>query len=286
MTGEAHSRIGRRRLLAALEGLIMEPAEPLDWAGGAGGTGAWRRDDGDRIDSGPLILSTELAGAGGGLAAAAGVAVAIAEPPATALLVELGGARGRRPTTLASHAAGEVETRLRDRGFAACARGRLCWLSLEGGEDGLLRLAAARDLAPPAPVIAHLPARTWPQALAQHGDDAGAALLRADTAADRPLVALAVSELRERGLRARVATQPLGRVGSRRALAGLEPGGAASERGRRLARGLLGPRSSSSRTGAESGQVLPLMLGAAFVVLLCALLLAVFGGVFTGAGRV
>ena len=107
-------------------------------------------------------------------------------------------------------------------------------------------------------------------------------LLRADLPSDRPLAALAVAELRERRLAARVAPRPLGRVASRRAMAGLETGGAVARRVRRLARGLVG------RTGApaaDRGQALLMVLGAAFAILFAASLLAALGGALTGTAR-
>ena len=90
-----------------------------------------------------------------------------------------------------------------------------------------------------------------------------------------------MAELRERRLAARVAPRPLGRVASRRAMAGLETGGAVAKRVRRLARGLVG------RTGAHAadrGQALLMVLGAAFAILFAASLLVALGGALTGHG--
>ncbi len=89
-------------------------------------------------------------------------------------------------------------------------------------------------------------------------------------------------ELRERRLPARVAARPLGLVASRRALAGLEAGGAAARRVARLARGLVGPAPSLL---AERAQALPMTIGAAFAILFCAALLALIGGAATGTAR-
>jgi hypothetical protein len=112
----------------------------------------------------------------------------------------------------------------------------------------------------------------WQQAL---GPQCSAGLLRAELPRDRALAALVVGELRSRGLRARVATRALGRVAARRALAGVDPGGGAASRARRLARGLL----------AEDGQSLPAMLGALAVVMICTLALVAIVGAVTGKGR-
>src|SRR5205823_10058397 len=88
--------------------------------------------------------------------------------------------------------------------------------------------------------IVHMAPRVWPGTLADPELAPVAGLVRADLPQDRALAALAAIELHERGLRARVAPRPLGRVASRRALAGLDPSGAAGVRARRLARGLIG----------------------------------------------
>ena len=74
----------------------------------------------------PVILAGGLPGAGGGLASAAAVAVAITSAPRregtfarASLLVEVASRRGRRPTMLASPAARELERELRDADFEA-----------------------------------------------------------------------------------------------------------------------------------------------------------------------
>ena len=189
------------------------------------------------------------------------------------------GARG--PTLLASAAARDLEDAVRDRGDlrSAAARGHLCHVSLEG-RDGLDRLAAL--VAAPLPaslVIAHLAERDWPRALSHPGIPARGGLLQADLPGDRALVALAVGELHEHGLRARVAGRPLGRIAARRALTGIEPGGAVSRRARRFARSFLALR-------AERGQSLILVLGAVFALLFAALVLTAIVGAVTGKSRV
>ena len=130
--------------------------------------------------------------------------------------------------------------------------------------------------------IVHLPAQLWPLALDQRSLCPQAGLLRADLPADRALAALAVRELRERRLRARIAARPLGRVASRRAMAGLEVGGAAATRVSRLARGLVG---RAFAPAAERGQALLMVLGAAFAILFAATLLAALGGALTATAR-
>jgi hypothetical protein len=192
-----------------------------------------------------LILASSVGGAGGSaaLAAAVGVAAATRGPRVEAvLLADLDPPeRPRGPTMVASAAAWELEEALRGLAPAfagAAARGHLCYLALtaEGAFDVLGELLEARP--PAARVFAHLPETMWADAI-DRDLGASAGLLQADLPSDRALVALAVRELHERGLRARVAGRPLGRVAARRALAGIDPGGAASRRAARLARGLI-----------------------------------------------
>jgi transglycosylase-like protein with SLT domain/D-alanyl-D-alanine carboxypeptidase-like protein len=234
--------------------------------------------------TGPVsLVSTELGGAGGGLALAAAIGVTLAKQERSVLVAELGAERRRGPTTLASASARELERTLREHGLGwAAARGRICWLGLPGGEEALGGLASALGPAGPALSIVHLPAHLWRIALDEGGLGVRSGLIRADLPGDRPLTALAVIELRERRLPVRVATRPLGLVASRRALAGLEAGGAAARRVARLARGLVGPPPSPL---AERGQALPLTLGATFAILFCAALLAIIGGAATGTAR-
>jgi hypothetical protein len=234
-------------------------------------------------DAGAL-LATEIGAASGGLAVAAAVGVALAAGGRRVLIAELGAERGRGPTTLASGPARDLERSLRERGFRrAAARGRLCWLGLPGGEEGLPELARALQAASAPISVVHVPAGLWRRALDEPGVPLRSGLLRADLAEARALTALAVIELRERHLPVRVASRPLGLVASRRALAGLEVGGGAAKRVARLARGLF-PRPRT--TDAQRGQALPLTLGAALAVVFVAAVLAALGGATTGAARV
>jgi Transglycosylase SLT domain/D-alanyl-D-alanine carboxypeptidase len=239
-------------------------------------------------DCASLLLATDVGEAKGGLAVAAAIAVALAvEEPGRAsgvLLAELGGERGRGPTMLASAPARELEEGLREAGFErVAARGRLCWLGLPGTVEALGELPRVLAAVPAASLaVVHLPARLWPLALEEPGLRPRAGLLRADLPSDRPLAALAVAELRERRLAVRVASRPLGRVASRRAMAGLETGGAVARRVGRLARGLVG---RTGAHGADRGQALLMVLGAAFAILFAASLLVALGGALTGTAR-
>jgi hypothetical protein len=192
----------------------------------------------------PLVIAAELPGAGGGVAVAASIAVSLAASeaarPGGVLMVEAGAERKRGPTMLASEAARGLEGRLSDAGFGAAARGRLCWLCLSPEADALADLAAAASVAADArAAVAHLPAALWQAALGSDELRVTGGLLRAELPRQRSLAALAVCELRDAGARARVAARAPGPVAARRAASGLEPGGQASVRAARLARGLV-----------------------------------------------
>ncbi len=252
-----------------------------------------------------LILAGALPGAEGGLPAAAAVAVAIASAGDVApiaggdgavVLVEAGAPARRGPTMLASEGARELERSLDGAGFRAAARGRLAWVALEGDaspESWAERLARCAGACSGArALVACLPVELWGALLARAEPAPVAALLRADLPEQRALTALAVRELHGRELRVRVAPRAPGRVSSRRALAGIDPGGEWRERSRRLAAGLLGRRRRRDTTTlagglgrGEGGQALPLVLALGLLLIVCALVLAVFGGAVSGKSR-
>jgi soluble lytic murein transglycosylase-like protein len=245
---------------------------------------------GGLVVSTPLILAGALPGAGGELAAAAAVAVAIASRPAresalrhsqATLLVEVGGGHRRGPTMLASHPARELECALRETGINAAARGRLTWLGLGDGPDWLEQLGVALDATRGAgAAIVCVPRARWRDALEADRPSPSAILIRAELPAQRALAALTTVESLDAGLPIRIATRAPGRVAGRRALAGIDPGGETSIRYTRLAEGLL------RRLAHDSGQALPLALGGILALLFCALLLTAFGGAVTGKSRV
>ena len=129
----------------------------------------------------------------------------------------------------------------------------------------------ARDLT----CVLHLPPRLLQDALEGEGLRPSGALLRADLSTDRALTALAVADLRKRGLRAAVLKRPLGWIAARRALSGALP-----------ARGGGLPARVCARLLEERGQALPLVLGSAFVLIMAALALVSIAGAITGKGRV
>jgi hypothetical protein len=278
-----------------------------------------------------LVIATGLPSAGGDVATPAAVAVAAASLDRVrdrggVLLVELGGERRRGPTMLASHAARRLEEELRGEGLAAAARGALCWVHADGVDDDPLaglRVALRAARAEAAVAFACLPPKAWRPTLEDERLAIAGALLRAELPEQRSLAALAVRELGAAGIRAKVVARAPGAVASRRATAGLDPGGATAMRARRLAAALLAPRPprpvtplSSGETAAtlagvgppaiesgsgdrlgsmakagrrhgadESGQALPMVLGAAAATVICALLLVALGGAVTGKAR-
>ncbi|MGI9020623.1 MAG: hypothetical protein ACR2G3_07940, partial [Solirubrobacterales bacterium] len=175
-----------------------------------------------------LVIVTDVGSPGDGLAAAAALAVATASAGQTpgrpgVVLAEVGGAPQRRPTLLSSASARAVEGRLaRLDGIRAAARGRVCWAGL-AVEDGWRERLAGLVAAAGGPAVAHLPASQWREALDDDRLPVAAAAVRADVPPNRSLLALLAGELRTRGVGFRVVTRPLGLVGARRALAGLEP---------------------------------------------------------------
>jgi hypothetical protein len=208
------------------------------------------------------------------------------------MLIEIGDGRGRGPTMLAAEGARQLERELRAAGAECAARGRLAWLRIPEQPGWLEALCDALELGRRArAIVVTVPARLFGEALACDGLDADAVLLRADLPRQRSLAALAAIELRRAGMRVRIVARAPGRVASRRALAGIDPGGDASRRSARLARGLLGVRARSVRgranhaLAAEAGQALPLVLGGVLALMFTTLVLAAFGGAVTGKSR-
>ena len=202
----------------------------------------------------PLVLATEVGDAGGIAASAAAVATVAAtegdgDRPAPVAVAELGADARRGPTMLASSAARELERRLSSSGHRAAARGTLCWLTLGGGADGLAELGRSLEyLAAARLVIAVVPGEMWHRALGAPPVLLRGGLVRCELPAARSLAALTVMELRERGMLARVDRHGCGPIAARRAIAGLDPGGAAARRARRAARAFLAPPRSTRAT--------------------------------------
>ncbi len=173
----------------------------------------------------PVVLATSVGGAEGARGAAAALACAGADVDRAALLVDVG-ARPPRPTLLASTAAQRLEDRLAAHlpDSRVAARGQVCHLSVEADDDGLRAASAAVAVVRDSIAVLNLPA---PMLRATIDGTAGprptGVLLRADVAADRPLLALAVGDLLARGLAVAVLKRRLSWVTERRALFGALP---------------------------------------------------------------
>lgn len=234
-----------------------------------------------------LILATGLADAEGALAGVACLALALAErsrradpkaPERPVILFEVGRSR-RRPTLLASDSARRLESVLAAiDGVQASARGSLCWASAADSD----RLVELVGLDQPIDVVAYLSPAQWRSALDDPRLRPDAVVVRADPKRHASVCALLARELRQRRLAHAIQTAGPGLIGSRRALAGIAPGGEVERKAARLARRLR----PGLRPAGEAGQALPLMLGASFVILTLALLAVVIGASGTAAGRV
>lgn len=172
------------------------------------------------------MLVTWVGGAGGSRAAAAALACAASEPDRAALLIDLEEGRAPRSTPVATAGARALEERLSAHlpDAAVASRGQICQLRLSPEPAALEVVAAALPLARESAAIVHLPPPLLRPLLAEPRIAPTCAMLRADLAADRPLTALAVRDLMDRGLRASVLKRPLGRLAAQAALLGALPG--------------------------------------------------------------
>lgn len=174
------------------------------------------------------VLVTAVGAAEGARPAAAALACAGADAGRATLLVDASG-RPPRPTLLASASARELEERLvahlpRHR---VAARGQVCHLAVGADPESLAAAAAAVTVARGSLAVLHLPpALVQPLLDDRLGGRLSGALLRADLAAERELLALLVADLRRRGLAVGVLKRRLPWAAERRALFGaLAPGG-------------------------------------------------------------
>lgn len=174
---------------------------------------------------GPVVLIVGVGDATGSKPAAAALACAASEPDRAALLVEMDEGRAPRPSLIATAGARALEQRLCAHmpDAAVASRGSICRLGLPAAEDGIERIAAALPLVRESAAVVHLPPGGLRPVLEEPRIRPTAALLRADLAQDRPLVALAARDLMDRGLRVAVLKQPPNPVISRLALLGALP---------------------------------------------------------------
>jgi hypothetical protein len=173
----------------------------------------------------PTVLVTAVGDSEGPRGAAAALACAAADVDLATLLVEVGG-RPPRPTLLASAAAQRLEERLVAHLPQArvAARGQVCHVAVPADSEGFAAASAAVTVARGALAVVHVP----PAALqtmvgGAEGPGPSAVLLRADLESGRPLTAMVVRDLLDRGLGVAVLKRRLGWVAERRALFGVLP---------------------------------------------------------------
>ncbi|HEX6667640.1 MAG TPA: hypothetical protein VF081_13710 [Solirubrobacterales bacterium] len=189
----------------------------------------------------PTVFVTAVGAAEGSRGAAAALACAGADADLATLLVDVGG-RAPRPTLLASAAARALEERLVAHLPAAqvAARGHVCHLTVAAGEEGYEAASAAATVASGALAVVHLAPAQLREALDRElGPRPSGVLLRADVAADRPLLALAVRDLLARDVAVAVLKHRLNWVAERRALFGALPPEQSGGLPARLVRNLL-----------------------------------------------
>ncbi len=220
-----------------------------------------------------LVAVTSLPGAAGGAATAAAVGVAIAraaedEPNGVILLDHDSGVR-RRPTLVSSAPARSLEARLATE-LPSAARGTLCVVGI--ADHSTQEAIAVCRFSGAAAVVVHAGPATWRE-LVDTGE-VGAAVLRADAGESRALTALAVRDLIRTGVPTGVVPRAPGLVATRRALAGIEPGGELGFRSARMARRLL---------RSQSGQVMPVTLCLTLLAIVAGVLLAILGAAASGA---
>jgi hypothetical protein len=168
---------------------------------------------------GNVVLVTAVGGADGSRGAAAALSCAGSGIGTAALLADVGG-RVPRPTLIASSSAHRLEERLAARlpTLRPAARGEVCHLSVTADQDGLAAAGTAVTVARGGLAVVHVtPDLLQPLLEAPGAPRPDAVLLRADLEGARPLVALAVGDLQERGLRVAVLKRRLGWVAERRA---------------------------------------------------------------------
>jgi hypothetical protein len=201
----------------------------------------------------PTVLVTAVGEAEGSRAAAAALACAGADADFATLFVDVGG-KAPRPTLLASTAGRQLEERLAAHLPQArvAARGQVCHLAVSADLEGLEVASTAVTVNRGSLAVLHLPPVLLRPSLEKRlGPEPSGVLLRADLAADRALLALAVHDLMARELAVGVLKQRLSWVVERRALFGsLAPdaaGGLPPPQLRRLALSTLPSKSSFDR---------------------------------------
>lgn len=184
-----------------------------------------------------LVAGTAEVGPVLGLAGALAVAFARRSNRGVVLADLIEGARRRQPTLLASAASRKIEERLRSAGLDAAARGHIC-LSALGVDDRDRTLALLEAIGEDALVVCHSSATTAGEWLEGGSPPVGGLLLAADLPREGSLAALVHDSVRQRGVVVRIQSGGIGPLATRRALAGVPPGGRVEARVGRFATAL------------------------------------------------
>ena len=240
------------------------------------------------------IIVTALDGSGRALPSAAGLAAyaAAEQPEQPAVLVDLESGRRHRAGMICTPLASTTEKLYADTcsqlGFAA--RGGVCFASPQGSTpaaETVDEVLSEADCGYPVIAVPDHRFRTVLERAARI-DALAACVVCADRSVPGPLLGLLGTELAGRGVPLAVWRRGPGLIGTRRALAGLRPGGVFEERAARvLARARrTGAGAPGARVGTgQSGQALPALLGIAALAVLLTLALAALGGAVTAKGR-
>ncbi len=247
-------------------------------------------------DVAELVVVSALESARGGLACGAALAWALAgldHEPCGVAFVERRAGRTRGATLLASNPARRLESELGVHGFQAAARGRVTWVALDPElpfSEAVAVLASVASAAGARFVVVHASPEDLRGVLAASPTRA-TAVIRVDLPRAHALASLLARELRADRVAVRLAIRAPGVIATRRALSGVDPGGAVGRRSTRLARGIGAQRRDDvgrafrSRLASELGQSAPLVLSLLVALIACTLVLAAFGGAVSGASR-
>ena len=207
------------------------------------------------------------------------------------VLVEVEPVRRRPPTLVAAAPAKLVERRIRslDQEAAVAARGRLCTVGIGTGDDAAVRATAVvAEAVRTGPVAVVAPPARYRAVAEAIGPMLGTIMLLSPeepSTADRALIEVVRAEAREIADVVEFGGRPPGRLTSKRLLAGSLPRRGEADRKPDRVIGTGWRERLRARLAGEGGQAAPLVLGAVFVLVTGAVVLAAIAGAITGKGR-
>ncbi len=209
------------------------------------------------------------------------------DEPRAGILVDLGPPVELRPSLLCADDARALADLCGENGqWRAVPRGRLCMVApgddgaVTGGARGREAMAdvVAIAAAAGAPLVVHAAGagfRALLEDLEVSGADASVLIQAGRDGRELSLLSALSVELRAERRRHRIWRRAPGLIAGRRALAGLDPGGATATRARAAYRGLR----------SEEGQALPALAGLIVAIAVLALAFVALGGAVTAKGR-